>query len=233
MNKKNNGRSTRITLRPQARGSGLSGLRETWKKLRPGIEKALAEFKRKGGSLNDREIFPELVFCLFTPQSKARSCWAAVETLKEKKLLFAENADRLSCELNSVRFKNNKARYVVCARDQFLSGPGKSLVAKLRSFSSSREAREWLVKNVKGLGYKEASHFLRNIGRGEEIAILDRHILKNLVRCGVIPEVPASLTPKIYHEIENKMEHFARKIGIPLSHLDLLFWCRETGEIFK
>ncbi|GAJ17855.1 unnamed protein product, partial [marine sediment metagenome] len=24
--------------------------------------------------------------------------------------------------------------------------------------------REWVVKNFKGLGYKEASHFLRNIG---------------------------------------------------------------------
>jgi len=38
---------------------------------------------------------------------------------------------------------------------------------------------EWLVKNLTGLGYKEAGHFLRNIGSGK-IAILDRHILRNL-----------------------------------------------------
>lgn len=201
--------------------------------MRPGIERALAGFKRKGGSRDDREIFAELVFCLFTPQSKARSCWTAVETLKEKELLFSAGAERLSAELRCVRFRNNKARYAVEARDRFLSDGGTSLVSKLRSFGSARQAREWLAQNVKGLGYKEASHFLRNIGRGEGIAILDRHILKNLVRFGVIPRVPASLTPKTYFSIEKKMEVFAKRIGIPFAHLDLLFWSNETGEIFK
>jgi len=93
--------------------------------------------------------------------------------------------------------------------------------------------RDWLVKHVKGLGLKEASHFLRNIGMGEELAILDRHILKNLVCLGVIAGVPASLTPSRYKEIESRMKTFSSSIGIPMGELDLILWYRETGSIFK
>ena len=95
------------------------------------------------------------------------------------------------------------------------------------------EAREWLVANVRGLGYKEASHFLRNVGRGEELAILDRHVLKNLVKHNAIEEIPKTLTKKRYMEIEQKMKEFSQKVSIPLAHLDLLFWSEEAGRVFK
>ena len=83
------------------------------------------------------------------------------------------------------------------------------------------------------MGYKEASHFLRNIGFADDLAILDRHILKNLKIFGIIDEIPKSLSKKKYIEIEEKMRNLANEVNIPLSHLDLLFWSKETGEIFK
>jgi N-glycosylase/DNA lyase len=94
-------------------------------------------------------------------------------------------------------------------------------------------AREWLVANINGMSYKEASHFLRNIGMGQDLAILDRHILKNLVRLGVIQEIPSSISPRKYLDIEEKMRRFCTREKIPMDHLDMLLWCRETGEIFK
>jgi len=87
-----------------------------------------------------------------------------------------------------------------------------------KNFKNPEKIRVWLVKNIKGFGYKEASHFLRNIGLGENIAILDRHILKNLKRFKVIKEVPISISPRKYLEIENKMKLFSKKIKIPVSH---------------
>jgi N-glycosylase/DNA lyase len=89
------------------------------------------------------------------------------------------------------------------------------------------------VENVKGLGYKEASHFLRNIGLGEDLAILDRHILKNLGLLGVIDEVPSSPTKRLYLEIERKMAAFSKEAKIPMGQLDLLLWYKEAGEVFK
>ena len=95
------------------------------------------------------------------------------------------------------------------------------------------EKREWIVKNIKGMSYKEASHFLRNIGFGEDIAILDRHILKNLVKLEVIDELPKSLTPKLYMEIEEKMRKYCEFVKIPMDEMDLLLWYKEAGVIFK
>ncbi|MDP2974084.1 MAG: DNA lyase, partial [Candidatus Diapherotrites archaeon] len=94
-------------------------------------------------------------------------------------------------------------------------------------------ARNRLAENVKGLGMKESSHFLRNIGLGEGLAILDRHIVRNLLRYGAIKEMPKNLGKKNYLLIEEKMRQFSKRIGIPLAELDLLFWSKETGKIFK
>ena len=91
----------------------------------------------------------------------------------------------------------------------------------------------WLVKKIKGIGYKEASHFLRNIGFSDEVAILDRHILKNIKKLGVIKEIPKTITPKKYLEIEKKIEKYCKKIEIPMDHFDLLLWYLEAGEVFK
>lgn len=103
----------------------------------------------------------------------------------------------------------------------------------LNMFDNIHECRQWLVNKIDGFGYKEASHFLRNIGMGEEIAILDRHILRNLKETGIIEEIPESLSRAKYVQIEKQMIEFARQIRIPVSHLDLLLWYRGTGEIFK
>jgi N-glycosylase/DNA lyase len=132
-----------------------------------------------------------------------------------------------------VRFHNHKAAYLVAARAKFVGNPG-TLRRQLGSFrAEALEAREWLVREIDGFGYKEASHFLRNVGRGEDLAILDRHILKNLRRHGVLRSLPDSLSRAHYLEIEEKVRGFAREVRIPLAALDLLFWSRETGEIFK
>ncbi len=209
------------------------GLLRSWRALRKKIERRLAEFRRKGETAGEEELFAELAFCLFTPQSKARSCWRAVEDLSARGLLLCGDEQRIAARLNCVRFRNHKAAYLVEARRLF-SRTGRLSVRKtIGGFGNAFESREWLVDNVRGMGYKEASHFLRNIGFGGDIAILDRHILKNLQLLGVIPAIPQSLTEKTYRDIEGRMRGFSRTSGIPLSHLDLLLWCRETGEIFK
>jgi N-glycosylase/DNA lyase len=95
------------------------------------------------------------------------------------------------------------------------------------------EKREWLVVHVKGMSDKEATHFLRNIGMSDHLVILDRHILRNLNFHGVIDSIPPSLSRKQYREIEQKVQHFADEIAIPVAAMDLLFWSRETGFILK
>jgi len=197
------------------------------------ILQRLKDFEQLWLNGTDEGIFTELVFCILTPQSRAKLCWAAVKKLADKNLLLKGNKNQIAKKLDGVRFKYKKAEYIVEARKQFLTEGKISIKPQISQFSDVYDAREWLAQNVKGIGYKEASHFLRNIGLGENLAILDRHILKNLKLFRVTKEIPNSLSRKRYLEIEKKMREFAEKVKIPMSHLDLLLWYKETGEIFK
>ncbi|MDD5163216.1 MAG: N-glycosylase/DNA lyase [Candidatus ainarchaeum sp.] len=196
------------------------------------IRKRLLEFKEKWHT-SDKEVFAELAFCLCTPQSKAKNCDAAVKELIKNKKLFNSNSKEISKTLwKKVRFHNNKSKYIVEARKKLMPKIRDKLIAQ-GIYSDIPKAREWLVKNIKGLGMKEASHFLRNTGFFEDIAILDRHILKNLKKAGAIKKIPQALSHKKYIEIEKEMQTYSKKTGIPMQELDLLFWSRETGEIFR
>jgi len=208
---------------------------EDLKKLHKGkryeIEARLDDFRRVYAMPNEH-VFSELAFCICTPQSKAKTCDAAIKQLVSLRVLFSGTPQEIASHLSGVRFHNNKARYIVSARNFFTNGSLK-IKEKLKEFDKIIELREFLVKNVLGVGMKEASHFLRNIGMGGNIAILDRHILKNLQHYGVMRQTPKTINKHKYIEIENKMREFSKTIEIPLAHLDLLFWSKETGEIFK
>ena len=197
------------------------------------IQSRLREFDSVLKTGDEESIFAELVFCILTPQSKAKSCWAAVERLLGKGLLLAGTEDQVLRELSGVRFKYKKAGYVIKARNMFMIDGKLFIKSRISRFSDAYGAREWLVRNVKGIGYKEASHFLRNVGIGVDFAILDRHIMKNLRSLQVIEEVPASLSRRRYLEIEEGMKELSKETKIPMSHLDLVLWYKETGEVFK
>lgn len=189
------------------------------------IRQRLGEFARVGRS----DLYYELAYCLLTPQSSAVNAGRAVEVLKEHGLLTRgiDPEPLLHRPEYYIRFHRTKARNLLDAREQF-----PEIVAHLGNGGTGEELRQWLVRCVRGLGWKEASHFLRNIGY-RDLAILDRHILRNLVRAGVLRSLPKTLTPRRYLAIERKFRAYAGAIGIPMDELDLLFWSMETGAVLK
>ncbi len=192
----------------------------------------LNEFKKIGKSATPEELFIELAFCVLTPQSKAKFCWEAILSMQRKNILLKGTKKEINKELQKVRFKNRKAEYLYQARCDFFKKEN-SIYENIKKIKSPLKLREYLVRNVKGIGYKEASHFLRNIGLGSDIAILDRHIIRNLIELGVLKEYPGNLSPKKYEEIEEKMKRLSKDLDIPQDTLDLVFWAKETGKVFK
>ncbi len=212
----------------QALENEIMGLYEL---LRCRIAMRLEEFRNIREHGSDEDIFYELVFCLLTPASKAQAAWEAARRIRESGLLLGGNPGELADVLKRVRFRNIKALCALEAARQFL-GNG-TLRENLSGLKTGILRREWLLKSVRGMGYKEASHFLRNIGLSEGLAILDRHILRGLWFLQVIEDVPSSLSPKRYLSIEEKMQGFALRIGIPMEYLDFVLWYMETKTIFK
>jgi N-glycosylase/DNA lyase len=194
-----------------------------------GRKKALRNRLADFAAVSRDEYFYELVYCLLTPQSSAANAGRAVEALKTAGLYEndIDAAPLLHQKEFYIRFHNTKARHLREAREGF-----PEIMNHLCNGSSAPALRTWLVGNVRGLGWKEASHFLRNIGY-RDLAILDRHILKNLKNHRVIRSIPRTLTRARYLTIERRFSRFAERVGIPMDELDLLFWSRETGEILK
>lgn len=207
-------------------------IRSQHRSLRPVILRRLAEFQALWATAADRTLFRELAFCLFTPQASAERCWETVLRLEERDLLFRGRAETIAPELSRIRFLHTKALRLVEARALFFSPRRKGIRRSLEG-KSPEEAREWLVEHVKGIGYKEAGHFLRNIGLAFDLAILDRHVFRILQEAGYLEEIPNSLTKKRYLELEQVMKQFALDLGIPLAELDLTLWAMGAGAIFK
>ncbi|MEM2874212.1 MAG: N-glycosylase/DNA lyase [Candidatus Nanoarchaeia archaeon] len=194
------------------------------------IQKRLEELDKIKYESNER-IFAELCFCLCTPQTKASAANKAINELQASGLLFSGDALEIAAVLEKygVRFHNNKASFIVEARNKF-SRAGQIKIKSMLNTDDIWGLRNWLADNVKGLGYKEASHFLRNIGYGKDIAILDRHILAELCKHKVISEIPLTLSKSKYLHIERLMKEFAKKLGISIAELDMLLWS-EHGSL--
>jgi len=189
------------------------------------VDSRIREFKELGRKSNT-ELFKELCFCILTANYSAergieiqKKMGNGFLTLPEKQL-----ARRLK-ELGH-RYPNNRAAYIVYGRKH-----KDSLGKVLSSFGSETEKREWLTKEVKGIGCKEASHFLRNTGC-DDCAIIDFHIIDVLARHGLLKK-PKTLTKKGYFEIEKLLKKLAQKTGLTLAELDLYLWYMETGKILK
>ncbi len=189
------------------------------------IRRRLAEF----GTISRHEYFYEMAYCILTPQSSATRAAAAIDALRlldrwdDHDLL----ARILARQESYIRFHRTKARHLVRAHTQF-----PEIAIRLEEGEPGAQLRNWLVANVSGLGWKEASHFLRNIGH-RNLAILDRHILKNLQRHGVLSSPPRTMTRTNYLAIEQQFALFCIHVGLTMDELDLLFWSRETGQVLK
>jgi N-glycosylase/DNA lyase len=176
------------------------------------------------------KYFYELCYCLMTPQSSAANAADAQARLED--MCFYETDTDPEPILRRpeyyIRFHKTKARRLVRAKTALAD-----VLSVLDSGISACDKREWLASQIDGLSYKEATHFLRNIGMNGGLAILDVHILRRLVKHGVIDEVPAALTKGRYLAIEERFQRFAESIAIPIDELDLVFWSGATGFILK
>lgn len=188
----------------------------------PLIKQRLKEFAQLHQQ-DDEAWFSELCFCILTANSKAQS---AIDIQREiGSRGFLENSPE---EIKQVirkhghRFHNNKTKYIIEAR-KF-----KNIKQIVQSFANGKEARDFIAKNIKGLGYKEASHFLRNVGYSD-VAIIDRHILRWMLAENLIHEIPKTITKKHYLEYEKTLEQFK----IPMDELDLIIWQKVTGKVLK
>lgn len=203
------------------------------------IDTRLKEFEELRDSSENR-WFQELIFVILSSQTSAKKAWNAAEKLMDSDLLLKGSKDEIAKILagNEIQYEINKAEYIVDNRQMLsqptLTNPKKELKLKNKVDPDNLDkSRKWLAENIKGISWKGASHFLRNIGYGNSFGIISSHILTNLAQLGAIEDTTQPTILDEYLEMEDKMQNIADKTDIDIKALDLVFWSMQTGEIFK
>jgi N-glycosylase/DNA lyase len=199
------------------------------------IRKRLREFREVWRAGSDARLWEELVYCIFTAGASAKMGLRSVEAVRPLLKNGKPGAmTRALVAAGAHRFPNARPHYVTATRDYLKSSCAMRLRNQLESFRNPVERRDWLAgeRRIKGLGYKESSHFLRNIGF-KGYAILDKHIVRCLAELGVLDSPKPPATRSRYLETEGRMRSFANEIGVDFDELDLLLWSMKTGEILK
>ncbi len=191
------------------------------------IEARLQEFR----AVRQEEYLWELIYCLLTPGSRALHAEAVVAELRRDRFLDRrfDPTPYLRDPAHYIRFHNRKGSRLLAVAER-----GAELTALLAdSQIDSHSKRERLVAAVPGLGWKEGSHLLRNIGH-LDVAIIDRHILKHMLRTGAIASIPDSVGGRrVYLELEARFMSLAEQMGLAPQELDLLLWSFEEGSVRK
>ena len=205
------------------------------------IARRIREFKGLGRKGNE-EWFLELCFCILTARSDPEVAIEIQRELGVEGFLMLPK-EKLANKLKGLGYKgpyNKRAEYINRAR-KF-----SNIKDTILKFSNVKLAREWLAENVDGMRYKEASHFLRNVGF-DDLAILDTHIITSVKKHGLIKaawfqklvhdkqKLASSIlgSKRRYLEAEDKLRELAEKVNLPLGELDLYLWYLEKKKVLK
>ena len=222
-------------MKPNPEPVTLDRLRAAHADRRKEIRGRLRDFREVWQNGSDARLWEELVYCIFTAGASAKMGARAVAAVRP--LLKAGTREALTRALTqppAYRFHNVRAEYVVRTRDYLQGSFAMRLRDQLKRIRDPFARRDCLARDprITGLGYKESSHFLRNVGfRG--YGILDKHIVLSLSELGVVGSAKPPTTRNLYLETESRMRQFAERVGINFDELDLVLWSMKTGEVLK
>lgn len=194
--------------------------------------------------MSEKEIWNELCLCILASNVQYELAKSSLKYLIESNLLnihwILNNVNAkviLSNELKKpiflpkkkdgnlrkYRFPTIRSKNIVDAAF-ILYSREKTIIYLIKQFKKGHELRNNLAQNVPGLGFKESSHFLRNIGYSCDLAIIDVHIISFLKILKLLPQKKFVVTPKLYLDIETFMVYISQEYCLNLSILDNAIW---------
>ncbi|MEW8356128.1 MAG: hypothetical protein AB2665_20160 [Candidatus Thiodiazotropha sp.] len=207
------------------------------KALCPDIDNSANESPQR--KWTERALWKEMLTCVLSSQVRNEVAQvAANEILKNVYPWSQKTIEQLERELRAIlikplqvkrnsiryRFPNAKAAQIANAISR-TSHSGIYISSVVYSNNSANDIRSTLVDLVPGLGYKQASMFLRNIGRAYDLAILDRHIFDYMNLLDIEQEVDKkALTKSKYLSTEKKLKKYAGYLGYTVGCVDWAIW---------
>ena len=122
------------------------------------------------------------------------------------------------------RFHETKSRQLAASCCAVREAAG-SLGALLTGFLRPEDARVWLVQHAPGMGPKQASMFLRNVGLSQDLAVLDRHVLEYMATQDLCDgDLRFVSRMSDYLQLEARLRRHALRLGHSMGDLDRAIW---------
>lgn len=207
--------------------------------------------RKRWNEMSEDELWYELCLCILSsnvPYELAKSAFLHLrdaQLLRPERIIESPNSTKqIAHELSrriylpkkkdgsyrKYRFPNIRAQNIVsAAQTLYLKSSG--LFGLLKKARSEREARDFLAKNIAGVGLKQASHFLRNIGYSNSLAIIDSHVIAFLKEVEVVPQRKIkTVTPEIYMKLERILQDLCKSLDLNMSIFDMAIWHYMRGK---
>ena len=201
------------------------------------------DMTRHWGQMQEEDLWEALCFCILSSSVWFETAKSAVQQLSEKGMLdiremYGTSAKAIAQELSrpiylprrkdgtfrKYRFPRIRAINLIQAFDALYRRNG-GIISILRNHSSGKEARNFLTKEVNGLGLKQASHFLRDVKYSNALAIIDTHVIRFLQLLGLIEtDCALRLTPQKYMQFEGMILNIAEERNLNPAILDKAVW---------
>ena len=196
---------------------------------------------------SEEQLWCSLVSCILGSRVRYETANACTFHLYRKGLLTPSNIilnpskfeKRLANELSKpvfppfngnkgrrYQYSKSKSNYIVRTAIEIYQNNNTNLKGILMHCQNEYEARDILREKAIGIGYKQASLFLRNISYSENMAILDSHIIRYMVLSDMV-ENNANLrlsNRNDYIKLENTLCEYAILNDKSISTLDIAIW---------
>lgn len=150
--------------------------------------------------------YSEMVFSVLSEPVRVESCCGSTRQIR-------------------YRFPRARAEGIARTAEQIYCSAAKSIRSILEESCDSRHARRSVVEASHGVGAKQASLFLRNIGYSNDVAILDSHILRYMRIVGITERTLTSVSGiGAYEQLESDLCSYADDLGFPVWCLDTAVW---------
>ena len=188
----------------------------------------------------ERSLWRELSCCILSSQVDYQLAREAAYAIDQEGVLLpsVHSWERVADDIYAIldrtfiisgrprryRFPVAKASQLAKASET-IRKQSETLIDFLEEFDDVGELREWMVRNVPGLGPKQSSMFLRNAGITLDLAVLDRHVLEYMRVIGLLERekyMPSTL--RAYQATETVLRCHANELGYYVGILDWAIW---------
>ena len=177
---------------------------------------------------DNKDYIRELIFCICTPNTSFIKARNAAFTLSP--VVDGMYLSEIVEQLNDFGISGAKEKALFIHKISVNMDLVYEFLSETMNSFDHEHAREHIYSSnyIFGVGFVEISHLIRNTGFSQNVAILDRYMLKKLKECGVISSIPHVLDIITYGEIEISMGHYAKELNMSVAELD--FVLRESSK---